>query len=218
MSIVPNDFDDVTATASKNKKITVVWIAFEHFLDNKREAPGSLSSYPYGRSPATRAHTSGSESSALQNIEHPTKRIRIDIGVDANPFAITEINFDQPCLLRRKSGQTRRLFCRRRRHRTQSPEMALVITRKSDAAALARQLMAPALATPGEDQAAANPMPTSHLRILAPGAKVSSVIRAFSSSDHRRRRSTPFKISTRIDCDLKYVLKVTWFADLPQQA
>ena len=33
---------------------------------------------------------------------------------------------------------------------------------------------------------------------FAPGAKLSSVIRAFSSSDQRRRRSTPSKISTRI--------------------
>jgi len=31
---------------------------------------------------------------------------------------------------------------------------------------------------------------------FAPAAKLSSVIRAFSSSDQRRRRSTPFKIST----------------------
>jgi hypothetical protein len=41
LSIVPSDFDDVTATASENKKITVVWIAFQRFLDNERKAADS---------------------------------------------------------------------------------------------------------------------------------------------------------------------------------
>ena len=34
--------------------------------------------------------------------------------------------------------------------------------------------------------------------IFAPGTSVSSTIRAFSSDDHRRRRSTPPRTSTRI--------------------
>ena len=71
-------------------------------LGQQAQGSQSLSSYPYGRSPAKRARRSEPESSALQNVEHATKRVRVDIGVDANPLAITEINLDQPCLLRRR--------------------------------------------------------------------------------------------------------------------
>jgi hypothetical protein len=49
-------------------------------------------------------------------------------------------------------------------------------------------------------QAKISPRETPCLRAtsetFAPGVKLSSMIRAFSSSDHRRRRSIPFKIST----------------------
>ena len=49
-------------------------------------------------------------------------------------------------------------------------------------------------------QAKISPRETPCLRAtsetFAPGVKLSSMIRAFSSSDQRRRRSTPFKIST----------------------
>jgi len=75
-------------------------------LGQQVQGSQSRSSYSYGWSPATRACHSEPESSALHNVEHATKRVRVDIGVDANPFAITEINLDQPC----RSGRTRRLF------------------------------------------------------------------------------------------------------------
>ena len=82
-------------------------------LGQQAQGSQSLSSYPYERSPAIRARRSEPESSALQNVEHATKRVRVDISVDANPLAITEINLDQACSLRRRSGRTRRLFYRR---------------------------------------------------------------------------------------------------------
>jgi hypothetical protein len=42
---------------------------------------------------------------------------------------------------------------------------------------------------------------------FAPGVSVSAMIRIFSSSDQRRRRSTPPRTSTRIKTDLKARLK-----------
>ncbi len=153
--------------------------------------------YPYGRSRATRTRHSEPESSALQNVEHATKRVRVDIGVDANPFAITEINFNQPCLLRRRSGRTRRLFCRLSDARRL--DMALRIGPAPNPEPQFRQAPFPlASLRKAKIRLGAIPCLRATSDTFAPAADVSARILALSSEDQWRRCFRFAKISTRI--------------------
>jgi hypothetical protein len=117
-------------------------------------------------------------------LSYATKRISVDIGVDANPLSTTEIDLDSLGLLRCGSGRTRRIVRYRTLHPGSETGLGDMDWDQTPNRRRAMLLRTGFLATSAT---------------VTPDANVSATIRAFASADQRRRRTPLARSASRID-------------------
>ncbi len=157
---------------------------------------GTRISYPCVPSQAKPACRLGSRSFAAQDIKHAAKRVSINICINTNALATAKINLDHAGFSASGSDRRQRRLCQRRRQDTRRQGWRRGELDRN-------QTWHCRIASPSTlasfRQAKISPRETPCLRAtsetFAPVVKLFSMIRAFSSSDQRRRRSTPSKIS-----------------------
>jgi hypothetical protein len=191
---MPNNFDQVAATAPKNVEITNMRIALQPLLHESREAGESaphvgmprrkpnphITRYRnHRRSSTSRTRANASASTCASTRTRP----RLPKSISINPVRAT--GPDRTCL---SISGTTFAAC--------SPVSAAAICTGakhgptySAVRACRRQV---------NTTLAAIPLRRATSVTFAPGASVSSMIRILSSCDQRRRRSTALKTSTRI--------------------
>jgi hypothetical protein len=185
LAVVPNDFNQVTATASKNVEIARMWIALQCLLNQKRQSPESAAHIGVaGRKPnpyvawdrnhrrsstsRTRANAAASTFASTRTRLPPPRLISINplrpdaVGRDCVSSSDDGFEISAPV-----SGPAIRTAAKR----------DAIAGGDAPVRACLRQV---------NTRLAETPLRRATSDIFAPGTSVSSTIRVFSSDDHRR--------------------------------
>jgi len=90
---MPNNLDEITATAPKNVEIASMRIPLQTLLNKTRKARESASHV--GMSRRKPAHCPVWQSSALKHIENPRQRLRVKLRIHPDPSSVAKIDLDQ---------------------------------------------------------------------------------------------------------------------------
>jgi hypothetical protein len=111
-AVVPEDLRQVASAPAENVEIAAVRIALQLLLNLKRKPPACRDACQCGPPRSTPAPSSASGSSFAQNVQNPSKRIGVDLVVDAHAAPGAKLDLDDAGLRSPSARHRARMSCR----------------------------------------------------------------------------------------------------------